>query len=216
MLRARILATETIRAVTLGCALLACGGEPLAPAVEAAPTVPVVAVEPAPAEPVAVEPAPAAPVAEPASEPSVVEPAEPAPAAPSPIGFRVSERVELVQGALDRWIAASCLPLTIGAEGAHEILFTTEGFSTPRRVGQTAGSWEAASIRIRNAGWVTDAIRSRVLMHELAHLFAVTNGHEVAGSVLAESLDPATDAITADLLELVCSRQQCGCFNPEG
>jgi hypothetical protein len=60
-----------------------------------------------------------------------------------------------------------------------------------------------------------EAFELAVLMHELAHLFAVTNDH-VEESVLGENaVAEENSRISEELLGLVCARQNCGCFNPE-
>lgn len=161
------------------------------------------------------------PVVEQQPEPLVTEPPPPEPEAvvePEPVvfGFRVEAHTDVVQEALDRWVAAACIDVAIDPQGPHEILFTTEGFTSPHRIGQTTGRWEAATIRIRDEGWLDEQLVT-VLMHELAHLLAVTNDH-IDGSVLSEEdgFAPENQFISAELLGLVCERQRCGCFQPEG
>lgn len=131
------------------------------------------------------------------------------------MGFRATAHPEIVRAALDRWVAASCLDLQITDTGPHQVLFTTEGFTSPTRIGQTTGTWEAAQIRIRDEGWLDYQIEI-VLMHELAHLLAITNDH-VDNSVLSESdgFEARNLRISDELLTRVCERRACGCFNPE-
>lgn len=206
------------RSICLGSAalLLACSsagdaarsptpelGPELAPELVAAP-------EPAPEAPTAPAVAPElAPEPEPAAEP------EPAPA--PPMGFRVArpEKTHLVQAVLQRWSAATCLDLAVTADGPHEVLFTTSGFTAAHRIGQTTGTWEAATIRVRDEGWLDYQIEI-VLMHELGHLLAITNDH-VDNSVLSETdgFAPRNLVISDELLTRVCERRACGCFNPE-
>lgn len=185
------------------------GPEPVsAPELEPEPEAP--APEPAPEAPAAPAAAP-----EPAPEPAPAAAPEPAPA--PAMGFRVAaaEKAHLVQAVLARWSAASCLDLELTTDGPHEVLFTTEGFTAPHRIGQTTGTWEAAIIRVRDEGWLNYQIEI-VLMHELAHLLAITNDH-VDNSVLSET-DGFADRnlkISDELLTRVCERRTCGCFNPE-
>ena len=218
-----------IRSVCLSAAsmLLACSN-----AGDAARSPTPVELAPERAEPAAVEPpaappsvpelAPEAPAEDAPAEPSnaVEESDIPSPPPPPAIGFSVPSRPELVQPLLDRWSAATCLELTLSDNGPHSVLFTTDGFSARNRLGQTTGTWDAATIRIRpvqvEAQLPLDTQMSIVLMHELAHLLALTNDH-VDNSVM--SADDGFAArnlnISADLLNVVCERRDCGCFQPE-
>lgn len=147
-------------------------------------------------------------------EPPVVE------AAPAVFRFRVSQRTELVQQVLDRWTAATCLKMEIADDGPHSITFGASGISDGR-YGQLTGPWAAARIRVRDVSpgsgrdWFTDRVRTVILAHELGHLLARTNGH-IGDTVLDDdALNPENDIIPTKLLNRVCSKQACPCFNPE-
>lgn len=141
--------------------------------------------------------------------------AAPAPPAPAPIGFRAVARLDLVGAVLARWERATCLNLPITADGAHEIRFTETGLGRGR-IGQTSGTWENATISVKEKGF-SNAQISIVLTHELAHLLAITNDHQPRSVMSADDgFEAHNQLITAPLLARVCEKRECGCFAPEG
>lgn len=127
-------------------------------------------------------------------------------------GFRVTERKELVEKALQRWERAMCMRLEITADGPHSIVFKDRVASG----GHIGGTWEAATLQVQTHNWVDSQVMVP-LMHELAHLFAQTNEH-VNDSVLAGEwqFDARNQKISAALLARICTVRDCGCFSPEG
>ncbi len=131
------------------------------------------------------------------------------------LGFAAGEGAAKLTGdVLARWEAATCLDLRVSADGPHAVLLTEEGYSTRTRAGQTSGTWEAATIRVRPS--LPAPKQAIVLRHEIAHLLALTNEHQRESVMSAdEGFAASNQFISSALLARICTVRDCGCFAPE-
>lgn len=157
--------------------------------------------------------------------PEVIEPAPLEAAPPQPLTFSIvgedaySSRFPepnlhtSLDTALDRWSAATCRVLVALPEGGqHTVSWGDSTTIQAGRLGQTAGSWDAARIQAKK---ITKGATPIILAHELGHLLARSNDHAADGVYSDDPFSEGKDVITAADLTKVCASFDCACFQPE-
>lgn len=117
-----------------------------------------------------------------------------------------------VASAVARWNAATCLDLAVSDAPAHRVVFAV---GLPR-MAQTNGMPDSATIRVFDdtpEPWhYTPELLEQLVLHETAHLLALTNDHVSDGALGPGS---GNGVLSETTLSAVCAQRDCGCFNPE-
>ncbi len=122
----------------------------------------------------------------------------------------------IIECALPRIRAATCLPLDVSFDAAHWIRQ-----DTPANMGQygglTSGTWTSARIKLRNT--LSEDARCPVLIHEIFHVLRRSDGHSTEDGSLSYTVthivaEPVSHITQGDL-DLICARWPCGCQVPE-
>jgi hypothetical protein len=129
------------------------------------------------------------------------------------ITFELADHPRLAEPAATafaRLNAATCLGLQTVAGGQHEVRMVPGDEVPNGRLAHTGGeSWDNTVIRLNRS--MRPAYLEKILMHEVWHVLARTNGHTgkgIARNGVGETIDEA-------MLAGICEVQDCLCFNPE-
>lgn len=133
---------------------------------------------------------------------------------PEVITYNATQRVNVVDAAIARWVQATCLDISrVDSGSPNSISFVPKSELPQGLTGHTGGRWDAARIRVKAE--FRDEWATAVLTHEMFHHLAQTNGHTSTGVSATGNRMNRTSLITAEAIELVCLKHDCNCFNPE-